>query len=71
MSKKKFRKGKKGWFFSAIGAIVRGAGWFLWKLVPVAILAGLLVYGGFAVKKILTEDRWLRWRPCASATARV
>lgn len=60
MSKKKFKKGKKGGFFAAVGAVVRGIGWLLWKLLPVAVLAGLLVYGGFAVKKILAEDRWLK-----------
>ena len=60
MSKKKFRKGRKGWFFSAIGAIFRGIGWFLWKLLPVALIAGGLVYAGFVVKKGLCEDRWLR-----------
>ncbi len=60
MSKKKFRKGKKGWFFSAIGAMVRGIGWLLWKLLPVAVIAGVLVYAGFAVRKGLCEDRWLR-----------
>jgi hypothetical protein len=60
LGKKKFRKGKKGWFFSAIGAIVRGTGWLLWKLLPVAVIAGLLIYAGLVVKKGLCEDRWLR-----------
>jgi len=60
MGKKKFKKGKKGWFFSAIGAMIRGIGWLLWKLLPVAVIAGVLVYAGFAVKKGLCEDRWLR-----------
>jgi hypothetical protein len=59
MGKKRFKKGKKGWFFSALGAMLRGIGWFLWKLLPVAVIAGALVYAGFAVKKGLCEDRWL------------
>ena len=60
MGKKKFKKGKKGWFFSSLGAMFRGIGWLLWKLLPVAMVAGVLVYAGFAVKKGLCEDRWLR-----------
>lgn len=60
MGKKKFRKSKKGWFFSAIAAVFRGIGWLVWKLLPVAVIAGALVYAGFAVKKCLCEDRWLR-----------
>ncbi len=60
MGKKKFRKGKKGWFFSAIGALFRGIGWLLWKLLPIVVIAGVLVYAGFVVKKGLCEDRWLR-----------
>lgn len=60
MGKKKFKKGKKGWFFSAIGATFRGIVWLLWKLLPIAIIAGVLVYAGFSVKKGLCEDRWLR-----------
>ena len=60
MGKKKFKKGKKGWFFSSIGAMLRGVGWLLWKLLPVVAIAGVLTYAGFAVKKGLCEDRWLR-----------
>ena len=60
MGKKKFKKGKKGWFFSSLGAMFRGIGWLLWKLLPVAMIAGVLVYAGFAVRKGLCEDRWLR-----------
>jgi len=60
MGKKKFKKGKKGWFFAAFGAMFRGTGWLVWKLLPVAVIAGVLVYAGFAVKKGLCEDRWLR-----------
>ncbi|OGX11216.1 MAG: hypothetical protein A2351_06910 [Omnitrophica bacterium RIFOXYB12_FULL_50_7] len=60
MGKKKFRKGKKGWFFSALGAMFRGIVWFLWKLLPIVVIAGVLVYAGFVVKKGLCEDRWLR-----------
>ncbi|MFA7255457.1 MAG: FtsQ-type POTRA domain-containing protein [Candidatus Omnitrophota bacterium] len=60
MGKKKFKKGKKGWFFSAIGAIFRGIGWLLWKLLPVVVIGGVLVYAGLVVKKGLCEDRWLR-----------
>ena len=60
MGKKKFRKGKKGWFFSAVGAMFRGMGWLLWKLLPAVVIAGVLIYVGFAVKKGLCEDRWLR-----------
>ncbi len=60
MGKKKFRKGKKGWFFSALGAMFRGVLWLLWKLLPVAVIAGVLVYAGFVVKKGLCEDHWLR-----------
>ncbi len=60
MGKKKFRKGKKGWFFSAVGATLRGIGWFFWKLLPVAVISGVLVYAGLVVKKGLCEDRWLR-----------
>ncbi len=60
MGKKKFKKGKKGWFFSALGAMFRGIFWILWKLLPVVVIAGVLTYAGFAVKKGLCEDRWLR-----------
>jgi hypothetical protein len=60
MGKKKFRKGKKGWFFAFLGATIRGTGWLLWKLLPLALIAGVLVYAGFVVKKGLCEDRWLR-----------
>jgi cell division septal protein FtsQ len=60
MGKKKFKKGKKGWVPSAIGAMIRGLGWFLWKLLPVAVIVAFLVYVGFVVKKGLCEDRWLR-----------
>ncbi len=60
MGKKKFKKGKKGWFFSAIGAMFRGIGWLLWRLLPVVVIAGVLAYAGFVVKKGLCEDRWLR-----------
>ena len=60
MGKKKFKKGKKGWFFSAIGAMFRGVAWLLWKLLPVVVIAGALVYVGLVVKKGLCEDRWLR-----------
>lgn len=60
MGKKKFKKGKKGWFFSAIGATLRGIGWLLWKLLPVVVIGGVLVYAGLIVKKGLCEDRWLR-----------
>ena len=60
MGKKRFKKGKKGWFFSSLGAMFRGISWILWKLLPVAMVAGVLVYAGFAVKKGLCEDRWLR-----------
>jgi cell division septal protein FtsQ len=60
MGKKKFKKGKKGWFVSAIGALFRGIAWLLWKLLPIAVVTGLLVYAGLVVKKGLCEDRWLR-----------
>jgi len=60
MGKKKFRKGKKGWFFSAIGAVVRGLSWLFLKLLPAAVIVAILVYVGFVVKKGLCEDRWLR-----------
>ncbi|MFH0984524.1 MAG: hypothetical protein V1882_03195 [Candidatus Omnitrophota bacterium] len=60
MGKKKFKKGKKGGLFSLIGTFFRGALWLFWKLLPVALIAGVLVYAGFVVKKNLCEDRWLR-----------
>jgi len=60
MGKKKFKKGKKGWFFSAIGSMFRGISWLLWKLIPVAMIVGVLFYAGMVVKKGLCEDRWLR-----------
>lgn len=60
MGKKKFKKGKKGWFFSSLGAIFRGVGWLLWKLLPFVVIAGILVYAGFVLKKGLCEDHWLR-----------
>ncbi|MFH1799814.1 MAG: FtsQ-type POTRA domain-containing protein [Candidatus Omnitrophota bacterium] len=60
MGRKKFKKGKKGWFFSSLGAMFRGIGWLVWKLLPVAVIAGALVYAGLVVKKGLCEDRWLR-----------
>lgn len=60
MSKKKNKKRRKGGFLSAIGTIFRGIGWLLWKLLPVAIILGVLACAGFAVKKALCEDRWLK-----------
>ncbi len=60
MGKKKFKKDKKGWFFSSLGAMFRGIGWLFLKLLPVVVIAGVLVYAGFAVKKRLGEDSWLR-----------
>ena len=60
MGKKKFKKNKKGWFFFAIRGTLRGIGWLLWRLLPVAVIAGVLIYAGFAVRKGLCEDRWLR-----------
>ncbi len=60
MSKKKFKKGKKGWLSSALGATLRGIGGLLWTVLPVVVIAGVLTYAGFAVKKGLCEDRWLR-----------
>lgn len=60
MSKKRFRKGKPGWFFSALAAAVRGFAGFLWRLLPLAVVAAALIYAGFVVKKGLCEDRWLR-----------
>lgn len=57
MAKKKL---KKGWLGSAFGALVRGMTWILWKLLPTAVIAGVLIYAGFAVKERLCEDRWLR-----------
>ena len=60
MSKKKIRKGRKGGIFSFVGALFRGIGWLLWKLLPFVVIAGVLVYAGFAVKKALCEDRWLK-----------
>jgi cell division septal protein FtsQ len=60
MGKKRFKKGKKGWFFSGVGALVRGIGWLFWKLLPLVVIAGVLVYVGLVVKKGLCEDRWLR-----------
>ncbi|MFA5167443.1 MAG: FtsQ-type POTRA domain-containing protein [Candidatus Omnitrophota bacterium] len=60
MGKKKFKKGKRGRFFFSFGAMFRGMGWLLWKLLPVAVIAGVLVYAGLTVKKGLCEDRWLR-----------
>jgi len=60
MGKKKNKKSRKGWIFGAIGALFRGIGWLFWKLLPVAIVLGLLVYAGFVVKEALSEDRWLK-----------
>lgn len=60
MGKKKNKKGKKGGLFAAIGALFRGILWLLWKLLPLVIIVGVLVYGGFAIKKVLSEDRWLK-----------
>jgi len=60
MGKKKNKKGKKGGFFSLLGTLFRGIVWLLWKILPLAVIAGVLVYGGFLVKKSLCEDRWLR-----------
>lgn len=60
MGKKKFKKGKKGGLFSLLGAFFRGMGWLLWKLLPVALIAGGLIYAGLVVKKNLCADRWLR-----------
>lgn len=60
MGKKKFKKGKKGGFLGAVGAMFRGMLWLLWKLLPLVIIAGGLVYGCFAIKKVLSEDRWLK-----------
>jgi cell division septal protein FtsQ len=60
MGKKKFKKGKKGGLLGFFGAIFRGIGWLIWKSLPVAVIAALLIYAGFAVKKALCEDRWLK-----------
>lgn len=60
MGKKKFKKNKKGWFLSPLGAAARGIGWLFWKLLPVVVIAGVLTYAGLVVKKGLCEDRWLR-----------
>lgn len=60
MSKKKNKKGKRGGFFYAVGALFRGILWLVWKLLPLAIILGLLVYAGFEVKEALCQDRWLK-----------
>ena len=60
MSRKKFKKDKKGWFFASLGAIFRGVAWLFWKLLPVVVIAGALGYAGLVVRKGLCEDRWLR-----------
>ncbi|HNX69364.1 MAG TPA: FtsQ-type POTRA domain-containing protein [Candidatus Omnitrophota bacterium] len=60
MSKKRFKKGKKGGFFSAIGGLFRGIGWLLWKALPLALIVGLIVFAGFEVRRALYADRFLR-----------
>ena len=60
MGKKKNKKGKKSGFFSLIGTLFRGIVWLFLRILPLAAIAGALVYGGFVVKKALCEDRWLR-----------
>lgn len=60
MGKKKFKKGKAGWLLAAMRGLMRGMGWLLWKLLPSAMIVGIVIYAGFAVKKGLCEDRWLR-----------
>lgn len=57
MAKKKF---KKGWLLSSLGAIARGIAWLFWKLLPIAVIVGVLIYAGFAVKDRLCQDGWLR-----------
>jgi cell division septal protein FtsQ len=58
MGKKK--KGKKGWFGNTIDAVIDGISWLIWRLIPLAVIAAVLVYVGFVVKKGLCEDKWLR-----------
>ncbi len=60
MSKKKNKKGKKGWLLSGLGTLFRGIFWLLWRILPLAVLAVLLVYGGLIVKRVLCEDRFLK-----------
>lgn len=56
---KKNKKRKKGGFLSWVGALFQGIVRLLWKLLPVAVIGGLLFYGGLIVKKTLSKDRWL------------
>ena len=60
MGKKKIKKGRKGGIFSWVGSLYRGILWFLWRLLPVVIVLGLLGYGAIVVKKTYTQDRWLK-----------
>jgi len=57
---KKFKKGRRGGFVRAIGAVFRALGWILWKLVPFLLVAALTVFIGFQIKRILFEDRFLQ-----------
>lgn len=60
MGKKKIRRSRKGGFFSAIGNFFWGIGWVLWKGLPIAILAGLVLLGGIQVKRVLCRDQFLK-----------
>ena len=60
MGKKKFKKGRKGGFAVFWDGLVRGLGWICLKLVPLAVLAALVFFTGFEIKKVLCEDRLLR-----------
>lgn len=60
MGRKKFKKNRKGGFFAAVANFFWGIGWVLWKLLPVAILLGLLALGGYQIKKALYADNFLK-----------
>lgn len=60
MGKKKNKNGKKRGIFHFFGMILRGLVSLLWKLLPWMLVAGAVTYGGFAVRKVLFQDPWLK-----------
>jgi cell division septal protein FtsQ len=60
MGKKKIKRIRKGGRFGWIGGLFRGIGWLCLKLIPIALLAGLIIFSGIQIRKVLYEDRLLR-----------
>ena len=57
---KKNKKSKKISIVSLARSLFRGIVWVLVKMLPLALVGGLLVYGGLIVQRKLEEDRTLK-----------